>query len=371
MKALEEHWSNCLAKRRDQGNLRQLRPVGNRIDFYSNDYLGLSSNSDFPQMLLGIIGKNPRCLTGSTGSRLISGNSQLARDTEGYIASLHQVDAALLFSSGYSANIALFSCVVGRHDTILLDELVHRSVYDGCLISKAKRLKFRHNDTEHLEELLKKSKGKILIAIESLYSMDGDFAPLNAIADLAQKYGAGLIVDEAHALGTFGKGLVHSAQVQNKVLATVVTYGKAMGVQGAAILGSFVLKEYLINFASPFIYSTAMSDIQYESIQAAYQYVDKHTELAIVLQERIRYFRAHQLSKISQDDSPIQAIQFTSTDQLRKAVQELAKTNMQTYAVFSPTVKQGDERLRICLHLFNSNQEIDRLCSIISNYEYR
>lgn len=371
MKALQEHWYNCLAKRKDQGNLRQLKPGGNRADFYSNDYLGLASSTDFQQMLLGIIGGNPRCLTGSTGSRLISGNSHLAKQTEDYIASVHKVDAALLFSSGYSANIALFSCVVGRHDTILVDELVHRSVYDGCLISMAKRLKFRHNDTVHLEELLKKSKGKIVIAIESLYSMDGDFAPLNAIVALAEKYGAGLIVDEAHAIGVFGKGLVDTAKVQNNVLATVVTYGKAMGVQGAAVLGSNVLKEYLINFASPFIYTTAMSDVQYESIQAAYKYVDKHRELTSVLQRRIRYFRSYHLSRISQDNSPIQAIQFTSTDQLSKAVQALSKTNIQTYAVFAPTVKQGDERLRICLHGFNSNQEINSLCSIIRKYEYQ
>lgn len=369
MKAIQLQWHNALARRKDQGRLRNLILPGNCMDFSSNDYLGLSANGDFQDILVAAIRNNPRCLTGATGSRLITGNSLAVTQVEDFIAAEHQVASALLFPSGYKANIALLSCILGRHDTILADELVHRSVHDGCLMSKAGKWKFRHNDTEHLESLLKKTKGHVVIVVESLYSMDGDFAPLNAIAGLAKKYGAGLVVDEAHAIGVFGKGLVHNAQLQQEVLATVVTYGKAMGVQGAAVLGGTLLKEYLVNFASPFIYSTAMPDVQALSIQLAYEYVNKNDELANLLQERIRYFRTCIRSGISQAQSPIQVIVFTAADQLKSAAEALCRHNIHAYPVFAPTVPAGAERLRICLHQFNSNQEIDTLHTILKEYE--
>nr|WP_295922959.1 pyridoxal phosphate-dependent aminotransferase family protein [uncultured Dyadobacter sp.] len=370
MNTWELQWREALDKRRQDGNVRQLRSVAPGVDFWSNDYLGLSSNVDFQHFILKSATADARCLTGATGARLISGNSLMAMQTEDFIAAAHQVESALLFPSGYKGNLALFSCIAGRHDTILVDELIHRSVHDGCLMSKAEKWKFRHNDLSHLEDLLKRAKGKVIIAVESLYSMDGDFAPLSAIVDLSTKYGAGLVVDEAHAMGVFGMGLVHAANLQRDVLATVVTFGKAMGVQGAAVLGNHLLKEYLINFASPFIYSTAMPDIQVLSIRAAYDYLAKHSQPALSLQERIRHFRSYGLSGISQEASPIQVIRFSSTHQLREATRDLQQADILAYALFAPTVRAGAERLRVCVHAFNSNQEIDELCAIINQYEY-
>lgn len=369
MKAIQLQWHNALANRKDQGRLRQLKLPGNCVDFSSNDYLGLSANSDFQQMLLTAVSNRPRSLTGATGSRLISGNSLAVTQVEDFIAATQQVPAALLFPSGYKANIALLSCILGRQDTILTDELVHRSVHDGCLMSKAVKWKFRHNDPEHLESLLKKTKGNVIIVVESLYSMDGDFAPLDTIIRLAQQYGAGVVVDEAHAIGVFGKGLVHAAQLQDEVLATVVTYGKAMGVQGAAVLGSSLLKEYLVNFAAPFIYSTAMPDVQALSIQLAYEYVSNNPQLAQVLQERIRYFRTGICSGIAQAQSPVQVITFASADLLKHVANILYQNNIHAYPVFAPAVPAGAERLRICLHQFNSNQEIDSLHAVLRQYE--
>lgn len=371
MKAIQLQWHKALSEREAEGRLRKLKLPGNGIDFWSNDYLGLSANSDFQHILSAAVRHNPRYLTGATGSRLISGNSLAVTQVEEFIAAEHHVESALLFPSGYKANLALLSCIVGRQDTILVDELVHRSVYDGCLMSKAAKWKFRHNDPEHLKSLLKKAKGHVIIVVESLYSMDGDFAPLTAIAGLAKKFGAGLVVDEAHAIGVFGKGLVHAAQLQQEVLATVVTYGKAMGVQGAAVLGSSVLKVYLVNFASPFIYSTAMPDVQALSIQLAYAYVNNNSEPAQRLQERIRYFRTYIRSAISQAQSPIQVVQFLSAGQLKRAAEALSRHNIHAYAVFAPTVPAGAERLRICLHQFNSNAEIDTLYTIFQEYEQR
>jgi 8-amino-7-oxononanoate synthase len=366
---LELSWHNALSTRKKIGHLRQLRPSAGGSDFYSNDYLGLSANAGFQQTIYEAIGRDVRLLTGSTGSRLISGNSDVAMEAEQCIAAAHQVQDALLFPSGYKANLALFSCIAGRHDTIIVDELIHRSVHDGCMMSMAKKWKFRHNDLNHLEDLLKKARGNVVVAVESLYSMDGNFAPLATIVKLAKKYQARVVVDEAHATGVFGKGLVHRAGLQQDVLATVVTYGKAMGVQGAAVLGTRLLKEYLVNFAAPFIYSTGMPGVQIVGIMATYSYLERHPQLAITLQERVRHFRKYQLSRLSQDSSPIQSVQFQEEGQLRAVTQALAQAGIRAYALFPPTV--GEERLRVSIHAFNSPEEIDKLCGIIQNYEYK
>lgn len=370
MLMLQTQLRNQIEQRKSEGILRKLRTSKESIDFCSNDYLGLIRDKFFQKKISEIAFENPRLLIGSTGSRLISGNSENTMQTESFLAKTHGNESALLFPSGYKANLALFSCIAKRTDTILVDELIHRSVHDGCSLSQATKWKFKHNDLNHLESLLKKAKGNIIIAIESLYSMDGDFAPLKDITELASRYQANLIVDEAHAMGVFGKGLVSQNQLQNKVFSTVVTYGKAMGLNGAAILGSQVLKEYLVNFASPFIYSTAASDFQSLSIRASYKYIDTHTDLRLTLQKNIEYFRSHQVHSISQEKSPIQIVQFPFSIKLRQAAAELSTIGFQTYPVFAPSVKQGSERLRICLHQFNSYTEIDRLCDIIKKHQH-
>ncbi|MCL1666781.1 aminotransferase class I/II-fold pyridoxal phosphate-dependent enzyme [Elizabethkingia ursingii] len=362
-----EHWHKVLASRRENGNYRSLKIQEEGIDFLSNDYLGIAGNKAFQKHLLELLNVSPELLSGATGSRLISGNSLVYAQAEEFIARIHDLESALLFPSGYKANLALFSCIAGRHHTILVDELVHRSVHDGCALSHAQKKKFRHNDLNHLEYLLSHTIGPAFIAIESLYSMDGDFAPLEDIVTLAEQYGAWVIVDEAHAVGVFGKGLVHRYNLQNRVLATVITYGKAFGMQGAVVVGSSVLKEYLINFASPFIYSTAMQGYQVQGIVEAYQFLETYPHLGSELQNNIEYFRKHQIHSLSQSMSPVQIVQFPTVGKLCKAVQELKQQKINTYPIFSPTVKAGSERLRIALHQFNSPAEIDELACIIKN----
>ncbi len=362
------HFQEALEKRKETGTLRILKQNQKGIDFYSNDYLGLVRNEDFQNLLLKKIIENPELLKGSTGSRLISGNSFVVVETEEFIAKEHQYESALLFPSGYNANLALFSALPTRHDTIIVDEQIHRSVHDACKMSNTKKMKFKHNDVENLERILKKQNGLCYVVIESLYSMDGDLAPINEIAEITEKYNANLIVDEAHAFGIFEYGLVDKFQLQNKVLATVITYGKALGTHGAAILTNDLIKSYLINFASPFIYSTSAHDFLWMSIQEGYHFLNTNKELSIKLQENIKIFRDQNLKSPSSENSPIQAIIIPDNHQLRTLKEVLFENGFLTYAVFSPTVKEGTERLRICLHSFNTEEEIIQLTNIIKKF---
>ncbi|AZA83633.1 8-amino-7-oxononanoate synthase [Chryseobacterium lactis] len=358
-------FQQLLCKRKEEGILRSLNPRSEGIDFYSNDYLGFAGNKQLQDILLQTVISNPQLLSGSTGSRLISGNTAIANDTELYIAEKHRFQAALLFPSGYNANLALFSTLPGRHDTIIVDEQIHRSVHDACRMSNARKLKFRHNDPEDLDRILKKQDGHCYIAIESLYSMEGDFAPVEEIAELAEQYGANLIIDEAHAFGVFGYGLVEKYQLQDKVCAAVMTYGKALGAHGAAVLSNHLIRSYLINFASAFIYTTSAQDIQWMSIRTGYDFLEDHPESAKKLHENITIFRNQNLKSPSSATSPVQAIVIADNQKLKTIQNTLSDNGFLTYAVYSPTVKEGTERLRICLHSFNTEEEIVRLAEII------
>jgi 8-amino-7-oxononanoate synthase len=231
---------------------------------------------------------------GSTGSRLISGNSKQAEATEAFLADFHQAEAALIFNSGYDANVGLFSALGNRHALILYDELVHASIHDGLRLSLAKKIKFRHNDVAHLQQLLTRHQAEtVYIAVESVYSMDGDQAPLKALAELAELCGAGLVVDEAHATGVYGEkgeGLVVADGLAHRVYARVHTFGKAIGLQGAVVVGTNVLKNYLINFSRSFIYSTALPPALYSHIQERYLAMNR-PELRKRLDNNIVLFR--------------------------------------------------------------------------------
>ncbi|NIF05197.1 aminotransferase class I/II-fold pyridoxal phosphate-dependent enzyme [Chryseobacterium sp. Tr-659] len=363
-----QRFQEALDKRKEEGTLRTLKLRGEGIDFYSNDYLGFAKNEKFQNILLEKVTQNPELLSGSTGSRLISGNTCLATETERFIAQKHQFPAALLFPSGYNANLALFSTLPSRHDIIIVDEQIHRSVHDACKLSNAKKLKFKHNDAEDLENILKRQEGHCYIAIESLYSMEGDFAPVQEIAAVAQKYNASLIVDEAHAFGVFGYGLIGKYDLQDRVAAVVVTYGKALGAHGAAILCNETMKSYLVNFATPFIYTTSAQDIQWLSIKTGYEFLECSPESAEKLQENIKIFRSRNLWSPSSEISPIQAIVIPDNQKLKALQDALDEYGFLTYAIYSPTVQAGSERLRICLHSFNTEEEISNLTGIIKEF---
>lgn len=362
------HFQEALRKRQQEGTLRALKPKAEGIDFYSNDYLGLARNKELQDKLLKELNSNPQLLSGSTGSRLISGNSTVLDATEHLIAQKHQFQSALLFPSGYQANLALFSTLPGRHDTVIVDEQIHRSVHDGCKMSNARKLKFRHNDPEHLESILKRQEGHCYIAVESLYSMEGDLAPIKEIAELARLYEADLIVDEAHAFGVFGYGLVERYGLKDQISANVITYGKALGAHGATILCNDLIKSYLVNFASSFIYTTSAQDFQWTSIKTGYDFLEDHQELSVQLQENIKIFRSQGLPSPSSTMSPVQAILISDNQKLKSLQKALSDEGLLTYAIYSPTVKEGTERLRICLHSFNTEEEIIKLTHIIKDF---
>ncbi|WP_228400935.1 aminotransferase class I/II-fold pyridoxal phosphate-dependent enzyme [Chryseobacterium taichungense] len=361
-------FEKALEKRKQNGILRTLHVRRDGLDFYSNDYLGFARNNDFQGLLLKTVQENPELIMGSTGSRLISGNSIIVTETEDFIAKEHQYESALLFPSGYSANLALLSALPGRHDTIIIDEKIHRSVHDACRMSNCKKLKFKHNDCDHLEDILKRQEGQVYIVVESLYSMDGDIAPLPEIAKLAEKYNAELIVDEAHSFGVFGYGLIDQFQLQKTVLATVITYGKAFGTGGAVILTNSLIKSYLINFASPFIYTTSSHDFLWMSIFKGYYFFNENRKLSIQLFENIKIFHNQNIKTPSNEKSPIQAIIIPDNEQLSTLKNTLSENGFLAYTIFSPTVKEGTERLRICLHSFNKKEEIIGLTRIIKDF---
>lgn len=247
-----------LNQRIENNSLRSLKNIFPTIDFCSNDYLGFTKINTSELTVNSL-------KSGSTGSRLISGNSIEIELVEKKIAKFHNAQAALIFNSGYDANLGLLSSVPQKNDLILIDELCHASIYDGIRLSNAKHFKFKHNDAIYLNELIQRHLDNfenIFIVVESVYSMDGDTAPLLEFVHLKNKLkNVFLIVDEAHALGVFGKkgkGLCNKLKIENDCFARIYTYGKAMGAHGATIVGNNDLRNFLINFCRPFIYTTAL-----------------------------------------------------------------------------------------------------------------
>ena len=360
--AIEQYLAQRLEERNAAGNKRQLPSVRDGIDFYSNDYLGLAKNTSIVN----------NYSSGSTGSRLLSGNSKAAVELEQYLAGFHQTESALLFNSGYDANMGLIAAIANRHTTILYDELSHASIIDGIRLSFCKQhFRFRHNDATDLENKLKKYNDAdvpIVVVIESVYSMEGDIAPLENIAALCKKYHAALVVDEAHATGVFGnngEGMVQQLQLQDEVFARVHTFGKALGCHGAVVAGSSLLINYLVNFARPFIYTTALPPQAIGHIRDGYMQLERNPGAREKLHEHIRYFNLRKKNIAAaywlESISPIQSLITAGNEQTKKLARQCEENGFWVSAIVSPTVAKGSERIRICLHSFNTREEIDLL----------
>nr|WP_121273094.1 aminotransferase class I/II-fold pyridoxal phosphate-dependent enzyme [Pedobacter schmidteae] len=366
MNKAEEFIKGRLQQRADKGILRALPSTAFPIDFSSNDYLGFARSIDLKAQIATQLAQFPLYSNGATGSRLLSGNHTFTEETEETIANFHQVEAGLIFNSGYDANTGLLSSLAQRGDTIITDELIHASLIDGARLSHANRYTFKHNDLNQLEAKLKIAKGNSYVVVESVYSMDGDLAPLIEINKLCQQYQANLIVDEAHALGIFGgygAGLVQMLGLQQDVFARIVTFGKALGGHGAIVLGSANLRAYLINFARSFVYTTAAPLHAIAATYCAYQMLAK-TDYTLQIKSKISLYqsliKAANLNTI-ESTSAIQTILYHHHTDAKAAAQTLQSKGLDVRAILSPTVPEGKERLRICLHLFNSDEEINTL----------
>ncbi len=355
---------------RKQDNLfRSLKTNYPAIDFSSNDYLGFSTQGLLHNEIKNL---EPSVKIGSTGSRLISGNSVLFNEIEHSIARFHNAESALLYNSGYDANVGLLSCIAHKGDLILSDELIHASLIDGIRLSHATNYKFKHNSIDELTVLLERhchTHKEIYIVVESVYSMDGDTAPLQELVKLCKRYHANLIVDEAHAIGVFGdngKGLCHELNITNDCFARIYTYGKAMGCHGASVVGSPELKDYLINFSRSFIYTTAMPEHSLLAIKAAYGLLEKNNVLNS-LKENIDYFSSQfkNIPNSIKSNSAIHCKLVAGNEQVDALESSCSKNNLFIKSIKSPTVKQSQERIRICLHAFNTKQEMDLLLSLI------
>ncbi|MBD1397194.1 aminotransferase class I/II-fold pyridoxal phosphate-dependent enzyme [Pontibacter sp. JH31] len=362
-----------LAERAAQGNLRTLKNTAGLIDFCSNDYLGLARSEKLRALIQKEEDNYAHLPLGATGSRLLSGNHGLFEELEGIIASYHHGEAALLFNSGYMANVGLLSALPQRGDTVFYDESSHASMKDGLRLSFAKSFSFRHNSVEDLKLKLKHATGQVYVVVESVYSMDGDKAPLQELAQLCEAQGAALIVDEAHAVGLYGpkgEGLTVALGLEKQVFAQIITYGKAMGSHGAAVVGPQLLREFLINYSRAFIYTTGLPTHALLALKCGYTLLPELTPARERVQQlaNLLYQKLNKLSGIrcTPENSVILSVFPQQPRQLKMLAAALQKAGFDVRPVFAPTVPTGTERLRVIVHAYNSEEEIDGLVQAIA-----
>ncbi|TRX33523.1 pyridoxal phosphate-dependent aminotransferase family protein [Flavobacterium sp. ZT3R18] len=404
MKDFPKNLSDKLKTRKQNNALRTLPQPNNLVDFASNDYIGFSkSEVIFDETHQFLVDHNIK-KNGATGSRLLSGNHSLYTETENYIAEFHQSESALLFNSGYDANVGFFSAVPQKGDLILYDELCHASIRDGIQLTNAKAFKFKHNDFEDLEKKVinfngnfngnfnsnfnsndnsknniningNNNAGVIYIVTESVFSMDGDCPNMGELVAVSEKYNCYLVVDEAHALGVFGEkgeGLIQYLQLQDKIFARIMTFGKGLGCHGAVVLGSNELKSYLVNFARSFIYTTGLSPHSVATVLTGYYHLEKDKKALELLRENIVFF--NQVKKMLyvsplfiRSKSAIQSAIIPGNEKVKNIASSLQQKGFDVKAILSPTVPEGQERLRFCIHSFNSKEEISSLIACFSS----
>lgn len=362
-----------LQEREENNSVRKLPLRNDLVDFSSNDYLGLSRDENVFQRTHEYLLELNMQQNGATGSRLISGNHSLYKQVETFLSEFHDSESALIFNSGYDANVGFFSSVPQRSDVILFDELAHASIRDGIQMSNAKSYKFKHNDLQDLEDLLKRNQEKsdtIYIVTESVFSMDGDSPDLKQLVSLSKKYQALVIIDEAHAVGVFGENGVGLARdLDLEVFARIITFGKALGCHGAAVLGSNDLKKYLVNFARSFIYTTGLPPHSLATILLSYQEMI-HSQKQEALRSNIEVFNK-EVSKLGlskrfiSSNSAIHCCMISGNSEVKSIAKDLQDQGFDVKPILSPTVPKEYERIRFCLHSYNSTEEIIDVLSLL------
>ena len=371
-----------LAHRATENSMRTLITGNNKVDLYSNDYLGFATNETLFAQTFQLLLKEGISQNGATGSRLLSGNHRLYKRLEDQLAKFHEAEAALVFNSGYDANIGFFSAVPQREDVVFYDELIHASIRDGIKMGNAKSYKFKHNNVDDLSSGIARNRnvmdatGVIYIVTESVFSMDGDSPDLRAYVDLCKKNNYQLIIDEAHAVGVIGDkgtGLTQHLQIQDHVFARIVTFGKALGCHGAVVLGSSDLKDYLVNFAKSFIYTTGLPPHTLATIISAYTLLDSAKKERLGLLKNIDYFKQKlKTNKLDSlfipSNSAIQSCIIPGNERVKTISRKFDDEGFNVKAILSPTVARGQERLRFCIHSFNTEEDMAWIAQLLKKY---
>jgi len=372
-------------------------------DFSTNDYLGLAQSTRQQQKVEELYQSLPYRYLGSTGSRLLTGDSKYAQDLETRLAEWHKRPSAMLCNSGYDANLSVISCI-SLNSTVIMDELCHNSIQMGLRLSRGYKLrKFRHSSLQDLERILiaeqknnmtTHSKKPALIVVESVYSMDGDAAPLREMLDMALAYNACVVVDEAHGLGILGEnglGLLEEYGLQKhpSLLCSISTFGKAAGCHGAVVCGSSSLKEFLLNYGRPIVYLTSLPLHSLVSIACSYESMTGiiGKQLRRHMRDQVQLFRKLFFEKILNQHhhnasgsslpirlvpsaSPINALIIPGNTRCLQFCDRLwnkSKQSIRLYPIRSPTVPKGEERVRIILHSHNTDDQVNYLIDLIKS----
>lgn len=380
MEEFPRRLENRLVKRRENNALRRLSGQSKMIDFSSNDYLGFAKSESIYNQTVSILKQQNIFQNGATGSRLLSGNHNLYHPVELQLAQFHNATTGLLFNSGYDANVGFFSSVPQRGDIIIYDEFIHASIRDGIQMSNARSYKFRHNDLQDLKSQIERNSNnndeqEIYVVTESVFSMDGDSPDLKGIISICNQYHSYLVVDEAHATGVFGKsgsGLLQERGVENEVFARIQTFGKALGCHGAIVLGSEQLRSYLINFARSFIYTTGLPPHALATIQASYNELLITKEIQKLHQNIMLFNQKLQETNLDhlfiKSSSAIHCCVLSGNQKVKRIASELQKEGYDVKPILSPTVPEGRERLRFCLHSYNTPEEISEVLQLLATF---
>jgi 8-amino-7-oxononanoate synthase len=349
-----------------RGQLRSLEiPAG--INFCSNDYLGLATNPALRAAVMDAVARAERI--GSTGSRLLAGNAREWEELEREFADFAGTEAALYFTSGYAANVGLLSAIAGRSDIIFSDAANHASLIDGARISGAEKVVFPHCDLAALELALHdrvSQPGRKLVVTESVFSMDGDLAPLREMTTLAKRYRAEMIVDEAHATGVFGsegRGRVAELGLTDEIFAVVHMCGKALASAGAFVCGGATLKKYLVNRARTFLFNTALPPYFAEQIRAALALArgaDAERIRLRAMSARLREDLRENGWNTGKGASQIVPILLGENDVAMRIAEELGREGFAVRAIRPPTVAEGTARLRLSLNCSLKDEELVR-----------
>ena len=343
------------------------------INYSSNDYLGISSDVD---LWKEFISKLPEeFLGGACSSRLLTGNSSYYAELEKYLADIYKREAAMLINSGYHANVGILPILATEKDLIVSDKLIHASIIDGIRLSYAKSIRFRHNDLSHLEEILSKERKNyenVFIVTESVFSMDGDLADLKKLLEIKKKYSAFLYLDEAHAIGVFGNqglGLCEERDLIKEIDFIMGTLGKAIASQGAFLICSNIIKEYLVNKMRSVIFTTALPPLSILWTKKVFQKSVLLAKEREHLQKLGNYFRLKlvEIGLKTGGESQIVPVIIGENSECIRVAEKLRENGCFLLPVRPPTVPMGTARLRFSLTADMNESDIDKVIDILKS----